>query len=118
MTETPAPLQPDDCRASTSWGEQVVCLRCALAKDKDDPAPLVCKPVTLRRIIDACNEQAQKIETGQSAAKHAGYREFAHHGEMERAQLLRASARLIAKILSDDVLRSRLLKPAEKPETK
>lgn len=100
-----------DCRAAPSWGGGVACLRCGLAKDADDPAPLICKPVTLTRLIDAFNEQAEKIEAGQVAAKHAGYRQFAHHGELERAQLLRAGARLVAKIQNDQVLRARLLKP-------
>lgn len=115
---TDAPQQPHDCRASTSWGDQVVCLRCALAKDADDPAPLVCKPVTLTRLVDAFNKQAEAIEAGQVAAKHAGYRQFSHHDELEQAQLMRAAARLIAKIQNDEVLRARLLKPQQKPEAK
>ncbi|MGE3990340.1 hypothetical protein [Pseudorhodoplanes sp.] len=107
------------CRASLSWGDLIACPRCALAKDKDDPSPLPCRAraISLSMIIDALAHQAQAIETGQVAAKHAGYRQFAHHGELERAQLLRAGAKLLALIKDDEVLRARLLTPKQKPET-
>jgi hypothetical protein len=103
-----------DCAAipMTSWHVGVpatmVCEICALAWDDNDPRRPPCQKLTLGRMIKAFDEAAEQLERSQRVLVAAGDRVNSHHGELERAQLLRAGIRLIEKCRDDPEIMARL----------
>ena len=107
------------CSAQSFYG-RLVCERCALAWDRDDTAP-VCRPLTLNRMREALARVATDIEASQAALTTRAdgtppLRPFAHQGELERAQLLRACLRLIDRCEADPAIRDRLKPKKSEPE--
>ena len=95
-------LLPGHICESTEFGGMTACGRCGLLLDTKAERP-PCKPkadppIGLTAMIEAARKEARRICDGQHAAINAGFRTSPHMGELRKAAVMMATAKLLERV--------------------